>query len=118
MASRDPNGPVGAPSGGRLKLKSTEGSRWLIELGGELDITNAHLLNQEHHLAEMSDATAVVVDLSRFSFMDSSGLHVLLRAFDREPERLRLRPAVDEHVQSLFRLTGMEERLPFERPVV
>lgn len=113
MPSPGGNGSTRSSEAGGLDVRSHEGRSWLIELRGELDLSNAHVLNQELHLAGLSDAQEIVVDLSRLGFMDSSGLHLLLRAFDREPKRLRLVPAPPA-VQSIFRLTGMEKHLPFQ----
>ncbi len=88
---------------------------WLLTLRGELDLSNVALLEQELRLAEASDAETIVVDLSALEFMDSSGLHALMRAERRSrgaDGRLRLIPGT-RLVQSLFRRTGMEEQLPF-----
>lgn len=91
---------------------SGEESRVILRVRGELDLSSAHQLNQELRLAELSEAREIVVDLGGLSFMDSSGLHVLLRAADREPKRLRLRPA-PPLVQSVFQVTRTDVLLPF-----
>ena len=112
MSADTPAAPVSIARSGALEVRATEGDRWLIELSGELDLSNAQILNQELHLAEVSDASQIVIDLSHLSFLDSSGLQVLLRAASRIHERLRLVPA-PPNVQSVFRLSRTEEMLPF-----
>ena len=60
----------------------------LYELVGELDLSNAHELQ-----AQLRDASShpdgVELDLSRLSFMDSSGLKVILRLAKDEEARER-----------------------------
>ena len=57
----------------------------------------------------------LVIDLSDLAFMDSSGLRLILVAHARsraDSNRLRLVRG-PRRVQRVFKLTGMEERLPF-----
>ena len=60
----------------------------LVEMSGELDLTNTHDL--EARLDELSDDdTILVLDLNRVLFVDSAALHVLFRlAQARGPDRL------------------------------
>jgi anti-anti-sigma factor len=60
----------------------------LVEMSGELDLTNTHDL--EARLEELPDDDAVLaLDLNRVLFVDSAALHVLFRlARARGPERL------------------------------
>lgn len=50
-----------------------------LEVGGQLDLTNA--VELEERLAELSatDGTRLVLDLNRVVFVDSAALHVLFR---------------------------------------
>ncbi|GAA2373916.1 hypothetical protein Cme02nite_02860 [Catellatospora methionotrophica] len=51
----------------------------VVAVSGEIDLAvREDLLNTLHHAIHATAATAVVVDLSRVTFMDSTGLHVLL----------------------------------------
>ncbi len=51
----------------------------VVTLAGELDLASASLLQKELDGITRGGG-AVVIDLSRLRFIDSSGLHVLLRA--------------------------------------
>jgi anti-anti-sigma factor len=57
----------------------------------------------------------IVVDLDEVGFIDSSGLHVLLRhaaSSSRDGARLRLTKG-SQQAQHLFTLTGAIDHLPF-----
>ena len=86
----------------------------MIELSGELDIAGAVALEQELARVEPS-AEAVVIDLRRVAFMDSSGLRLIAIAAQRAGElgrRLALVPG-PEQVMRVFDITRMRERLEF-----
>jgi anti-anti-sigma factor len=73
------------------------------------------LLDEQLEHAAESNATLIVVDLDEVGFIDSSGLHVLLRHATRSSQdgrRLRLTRG-SQQAQRLFRLTGTIDRLPF-----
>lgn len=100
---------------GLLRIRSANlGGHWTLELEGELDLSNTATLDQEIRLAEAS-AETVTLDLRGLEFIDSSGLRTILLAQQRArlSGRLRLRRG-PRRVQSVFRLTGTEESLPFE----
>jgi anti-sigma B factor antagonist len=66
-----------------LSIKSsTEGATVRLRLSGELDIHTAAQLSE--HLAPLATQVveAVVVDVSRLTFLDSSGLRAILSARD------------------------------------
>src|SRR5437867_6216495 len=50
---------------------------------GEIDIATAEMLEGRIEAAESTDPKVVVIDLNGLSFMDSSGLRVLLSALKR-----------------------------------
>ena len=76
---------------GRIASSRTGGSRWLVELSGEHDLSTAPGLRMELERA-LADGASVVVDLSAVSFIDSSVVGVLLNAH---------RDAADRHGQTL-----------------
>jgi serine/threonine-protein kinase RsbW len=53
----------------------------------------------------------IVIDLSALAFMDSTGLHLLLRLDDRFPERLRI-ISDSPSAEQLLELSGTRDRLP------
>jgi anti-anti-sigma factor len=88
----------------------------LIALSGELDLSGAPALGQEiETLAERPDVRRVILDLRGLEFLDSSGLRVValaertLSASGRSLVLVRGR----EHVQRVFEITRMVERLAF-----
>ncbi|MEX0755456.1 MAG: STAS domain-containing protein [Actinomycetota bacterium] len=71
-----------------LKIDSkTEGARTVITLAGEVDLSTAPALRER--LAGLIDggATSLVVDLRQVTFMDSTGLGVLMGAHLRIHEQ-------------------------------
>jgi anti-sigma B factor antagonist len=85
---------------------------WRVQVGGELDLDTAR------QLAESMDALAglVVVDLADVTFIDSTGLSVLLREHRRLDDsggRLVLRGLTSATVR-LFAETGLDRVLRVE----
>lgn len=65
----------------RLDTRATKvGGANAIALTGELDLETAPQLGEEVELAVWSTVGAFVLDLTGVTFLDSSGLHALLRA--------------------------------------
>jgi anti-sigma B factor antagonist len=65
----------------RLETKATRiGGAHAIAVIGELDLETAPQLSEQVELAVWSTVGAFVLDLSGVTFLDSSGLHALLRA--------------------------------------
>ena len=92
-----------------------DGDAAFVSVSGEVDVATAHELGAQVARAEATDAELIVIDLSRVTFMDSTGLRALLEADARSREngaRLRVtQPSAQ--VRRLFELTGAETRLPF-----
>lgn len=86
----------------------------IIALEGEVDLCAAPELEESLHRVAASDASSIVVDLDRVSFMDSAGVHVLLQfsLAHRTGGRLALTRG-SRQVQRLFEVTGVERYLPF-----
>jgi anti-sigma B factor antagonist len=83
-----------------------------VEVAGEVDIATALKLERTLYEA-LTEARLVVLDLCDLTFMDSSGVHAIVRARDRARQaasRLILvrGPA---HVHRLLALTGASEHL-------
>jgi len=85
-----------------------------VRLKGELDIAAAPIAR--HRIADVKHkGRDLVLDLRGLSFIDSSGLNLLLELAaesTRDGWNLSLTPG-SSVVQRIFQLTGTEERLPF-----
>ena len=86
-----------------------------IALHGELDLAAADEVDRELRRVEGTDARSIVLDLTGLSFMDSTGIRVILSADVRsraDANRLRLvhGPAA---VRRGFELSGVVDLLPF-----
>ncbi|WAL64554.1 STAS domain-containing protein [Amycolatopsis cynarae] len=57
--------------------------RVCIELSGEIDLDNAAAVQEEINAAVGNEVAAVVVDLTRLSYLDSAGLRVLFQLGER-----------------------------------
>lgn len=90
---------------------SSENGVVRIAVSGELDVATAPQLDAA--LQKQPDVAArVVLDLSRVSFMDSTGLRVLLQAHDVAQARGRQLTIVpSDSVTRVIRLTGLAQRL-------
>jgi anti-sigma B factor antagonist len=81
---------------------------------GEVDLATAPLLDEQITAAEAGATERIVVDLDRVSFMDSSGLQVLLTHVLSEENGSRIRlTRGSPQVLRLFKVSGMFEQLPF-----
>jgi anti-anti-sigma factor len=88
-----------------------DGSLVLV-VEGELDIATSHLLDEALERAVSTDALSIVIDLGAVSFIDSTGLHVLIRHAQESRPRIRLTKG-SAQVQRLFELSGALDYLPF-----
>jgi anti-anti-sigma factor len=84
-----------------------------VVIGGELDISTAQRLEDDLRRVEADRPELIVLDLKRLSFMDSTGLRLLVTADSRAREEGRRLAIVqgNEMVQRVMRLTRLDERL-------
>jgi anti-sigma B factor antagonist len=110
-------GSAGAGEAGTLPpgLEFVISSRWLangtfvVAAGGEVDLHTAPELERALAAAVAERTTQLVVDLSEATFVDSTALHVLLRAarqLDREAGELIV-VVPDPNVRKVFEITGV-----------
>ena len=86
-----------------------------IRLDGEMDVANADDVERELLHVEATDALSIVLDLSTLRFIDSTGVRILLCAYERsraDANRLVLLRGTPA-VQRVLELTGVVDRLPF-----
>jgi anti-sigma B factor antagonist len=91
-----------------------------IELTGELDIATVDDVERQIGGAGGDLPEVLVVDLSGLSFMDSTGLRMILSTDARQRaggKRMVLVPG-PESVHRVFRLALLEDRLEFQPPPV
>jgi anti-anti-sigma factor len=91
------------------------GSTAILRLSGELDITGAEHLDTCIRELATNSPDAVVIDLRRVSFMDSTGLRSLVRARACGPEAewsLKLVRGPDP-VHKVLELTRMDDVFEF-----
>jgi anti-sigma B factor antagonist len=93
----------------------TDGSAGVVRvaLNGEFDISCARRVEEELRRVEDGKPQTLVLDLRGLSFMDSTGLRVILSA-DARAQKDERRLAIiqgPEAVQRVFQITRLDERL-------
>jgi anti-sigma B factor antagonist len=89
--------------------------RTALLLSGELDLATAPILEAAIVRVSAKRARGLTLDLSELTFMDASGLHVIVyvnQLYKRLGYGFSLIPG-SEAVQRLFQITGVIDELPF-----
>jgi anti-sigma B factor antagonist len=92
------------------------GTGVVLSIVGELDLSTAPGLSQRVEKVLSEEVALLTLDLSNLTFMDSSGLRLLIelnRRTEREGWTLALVPSRHESTNMLLRLTGADTALPF-----
>jgi anti-anti-sigma factor len=81
-----------------------------ISAHGELDLQTASLLDRALEAVDQFELARVVLDLTDLSFVDSTGVHAILRAHTRATENGSVLVVVNssEKVRKVFELTRTE----------
>ena len=84
-----------------------------VALLGELDLSTVAKVQEELRPVEADSPPTVVVDLSKLTFLDSTGLRCIVTADERAREEGRRVVIVrgPDPVQRVFTITRLEERL-------
>lgn len=94
---------------------TTEQRDGLVHIGlvGELDLSTVAKVQEELRRVEEPAPPTVVLDLSRLTFLDSTGLRAIVTADERAREGGRRLVVVrgPDSVQRVFSITRLEERL-------
>jgi len=88
------------------------GETVILVVCGEVDLASAPALEQTLRNAEREVTREIVIDLAGVTFMDSTGLHLLLDARDRASHggyRLRYRN-IPPQAERLFEIAGSIDR--------
>jgi anti-sigma B factor antagonist len=87
----------------------------VVALAGELDLSTIPRL-EGPLFEELRAHPAVLLDLTALSFIDSSGIGLLIKAFrageDESGGRLLTVIAPDSQIERVFRLVGIDRALP------
>jgi anti-sigma B factor antagonist len=97
-----------------------DGDRWWVRPIGELDLDSAPQLDEELRAVRAAGADRLVLDMRELTFMDSTGLRLVIRwdtAARDDGFDFAIVPG-REVVQRVFRLTGMDEHLQVADPPV
>jgi anti-anti-sigma factor len=101
---------------GELRIAVSESdAATTIELEGEWDLANQLATRQAIGRALAARPECLVLDLSRLSFIDSTGLHALI-GLTRRTQRLGVRLGIvpgPKAVQRIFEICHLTDRLPF-----
>lgn len=95
-----------------------EDARVRVALRGELDISEVGRVEQELAEIERDKPALIVIDLRGLSFIDSSGLRLVLEADQRarrDARRVELIPG-PEQVHRVFLIALLDKRLEFVEP--
>jgi anti-anti-sigma factor len=90
-------------------ISARDGDLHTVELEGELDLATAPDVEEELERVEASDAKAIVLDLSGLTFIDSTGIRLVLAADRRsraDSNRLTLLRGTPA-VQRAFEISGV-----------
>jgi anti-anti-sigma factor len=105
------------PKPGTLEVASaSDDGSVTVTLRGELDLASAGALQERLTAVEQAAPSLIVLDLSDLSFIDSSGLRVLLLADGRAREdgRELVLTHSSDAVQRVFEMTGTRDLLHFQ----
>jgi anti-sigma B factor antagonist len=110
------SGGSGEPEDGQtlsIRVEPLGASACVVSLAGELDLSTIPRVEKQllHQVQSKSD---VVVDLTRVSFIDSSGIAMLIGAFRATDGTGVLNTVIAEgsQVDRVFRLAGIDRALP------
>jgi anti-sigma B factor antagonist len=103
-----------------MHIETTPGSdRYVVTVSGEVDLANSPDLDAEIIAALESGTESVVIDLTGVSFMDSSGLGVIVRALKRcrEADKDLDLVITNERVLKVFGITGLDQVIPIHASI-
>jgi anti-sigma B factor antagonist len=88
---------------------------YVIELAGELDLSGVTSVSEAFAVALESDARSIVLDLRGLEFLDSTGVHAILKAERSASEQNRSFVLIrgPRQVQRIFEISGILDRLAF-----
>jgi anti-sigma B factor antagonist len=98
-----------------MQIATTPDSdRYVITVSGEVDLASSPVLDTAIIAAIESGSSSLVIDLTDVSFMDSSGLGVIVRGLKRcrEADKDLDLVITNERVLKVFGITGLDQVIP------
>ena len=95
-----------------VRIEDARDNVSIVSLAGELDLSTIPRM-EEALREQISQRPAVLIDLSELSFIDSSGIGVLVQTFrsaDGTPMNVLIRSG--SQVERVFGIAGISEALP------
>ena len=106
------------PAPFQASASELEGGVRLLEIGGELDLSTATQLEEPLEEAVSSSDAAVLIDLTDCTFIDSTGIALIVRAWQRVDaaagnggEGGLVLCGQSEQVRRVLEITGLERSL-------
>lgn len=103
-----------------MQIATTPGSdRYILTVSGEVDLATSPELDTAIIGAIESGTTSVVIDLTDVSFMDSSGLGVIVRGLKRcrEADKDLDLVITNDRVLKVFGITGLDQVIPIHASI-
>ena len=103
-----------------MQIATAPGSdRYVITVSGEVDLATSPALDAAIIAAIESDTSALAIDLTDVSFMDSSGLGVIVRGLKRcrEADKDLDLVITNERVLKVFGITGLDQVIPIHASI-
>lgn len=98
-----------------VSSEQVEGSIRVFTVRGELDMSTAPELERGLEQALADPGASILVDLSECEFIDSTGIALIVRAWQRlseEGERRLVLASSNHQVRRLLKITGVESSIP------
>jgi anti-anti-sigma factor len=110
------SGRSGEPEDGQLltvRIEPAGSNVSIVSFVGELDLSTIPRVEKQL-FQELRSKAGVVVDLTTLSFIDSSGIALLIRAFRADDNGAVLNTVIAEgsQVDRVFRVAGIDRALP------
>ena len=109
------NGPRGGAGGLQISVEQPSEGVVIIAPSGELDMSNSEVLEEAIDKARQDGAKNLIVDLRALSFMDSSGLRLLLNTWNESKlsdRRLSIVVSTSGLVRRVLEISGCDSILP------
>ena len=109
-------GGSGEPEDGQtltVRIEPLGASACVVSLAGELDLSTIPRVEKQL-VEQLRSKDGVVVDLTKVSFIDSSGIALLIQAFRATDDAGVLNTVIagGSQVERVFRLAGIDRALP------